>query len=143
MCSNRQRLLNKLATLGAFLRRVARIDSDHLTASARSLATQDRQKRAPRGIQNALCQFRSRQAANVQVFDNDRLVRIRISLRGLEVKVAALAFDFQMRLRRTTRHLATATTAFFPSAQAALFPSQGRLAEPKEARVFNFLIILD
>jgi hypothetical protein len=99
MRPDRQRFLNKLATLGAFLGRVVRSHSDHLTASTRSLATQDRQKRAPRRIQNALCQSTSRQAANVQVFDNNSLVRIRVSLRGLEMKVAALALDFQMRLR--------------------------------------------
>jgi hypothetical protein len=96
MRPDRQRLLNKLATLGAFLCRVARSHSDHLTANTRSLATQDPQKRAPRGVQNALCQSTSRQTANVEVFDNDRLVRIRVPFRGLEMKVPALALDFQL-----------------------------------------------
>jgi hypothetical protein len=135
MRSDRQRLLNKFATLRAFLRREARIDSDHLTASARSLAGQDKQKRTPRGIQNALCQSRSRQATKVQVLDNDGRIRIRVSLRGLKMKVFSLALDFQMRLRCTPRHLAATATALFAGAQAALLAAQGRLTGPKEARV--------
>src|SRR5215472_10611220 len=51
---------------------------------------------------HALCQFRSRQTANVQVLDHDRRVRICIPLRGLEVEVLSLALDLQMRLCRTT-----------------------------------------
>jgi hypothetical protein len=51
------------------------------------------------------------------------------------MKVAALALDFQMCVRRTTGHLATATTALLAGAQATLLAAQGRLAGPKEARV--------
>lgn len=91
----------------AFLRRVARIDSDHLTTSTLSLVCQDIQERAPRGIQNTFCQFRSRQTTQVQVFDNDGRRRICVSLRGLEMKITALALDFQMRLCRAMGHLAT------------------------------------
>ena len=122
MGTHRQRFLNQLAALGAFLRRQARIDSDHLTASTCSLATQDSQKRAPRGIKNALCQSTARQPSDIQVFDHDRLVRIDVLLRGLEVEVAALA-------------------TLLASAQAALLAAQGRLAGPKEARVVNRLPI--
>ena len=135
MRSDRQRFLNVLATLGAFLRRVARIDSHDLTASTCSLATQDRHKRAPRGIQNALCQFRACQATQVQVLDNDCRIGIRIPFRGLEMKIAALALNLQMGLRHTARHLTTAATAFLARAQAALLAAQGRLTAPKEARV--------
>ena len=137
MRSDRQRLLNQLATFGAFLRGETRTYSDHLTASTRSLAGQNEKKRAPRSIKNALCQSTARQTAQVQVFDNDRRIRIRVSFRGLEMEVTALAFDFQMRLCRTTRHLAAAVTALLAGAQAALLAAQARLAGPKEARVFN------
>ncbi len=137
MRPHRQRFLNTFAALGALLRREARIDSDHLTASTCSLATQDSHKRAPRSIKNALCQSTARQTMNVQVFDHDGLVRIRVLLRDLEMKVTALAFDFQMGLRHTARHLATTAAALFAGAQAALLAAQGRLACPKEARVFD------
>ena len=93
MCSARQRFLHQFAALGAFLRRVARTHSDHLTASTLSLAAQDRQKRAPRGVQNALCQSTARQRPDVQVFHDDGRISIRILLRGLEMKVAALALE--------------------------------------------------
>src|SRR4051812_6176801 len=108
MCSDRQRFLNILATFEALLCRVARTDSDHLTTSTCSLVCQDTQKRAPCGIQNAFCQFRSRQSTDVQVLDHDGRICIRISFRGLEVEIPALALDFQMRLCRAARHLTTA-----------------------------------
>src|SRR5262249_45925952 len=135
MRPDRQRFLNKLAAFVALLCRVARTHSDHLTTSTCSLVCQDIQKRAPRGIQNAFCQSRPCQAPKVQVLDHDGRIRIRILFCGLEMKVAALALNFQMCLRRTPRHLAPTVTTFLASTQAALLPAQGRLTRPKEARV--------
>src|SRR6266542_6409786 len=42
-----------------------------------------------------------------------------------------------MGLRHTARHLMAAAAACFAGAQAALLAAQGRLACPKEARVFD------
>ena len=99
MRPNRQRFFNQRAARAACLGCVARIDSDHLTASTRSLVRQDVQKRAPRSVQNALCQSTTRQRADVQIFNNDQPVGIRIPLRGLEMQVAALALNLQVGLR--------------------------------------------
>jgi hypothetical protein len=135
MPSDRQRFLHHLAAFGAFLRRVARADSDDLTTSTPSLVSQDEKKRAPRSVQNALCQFRSCQAANVEIFDDDGLVRISVAFRDLKVKVFSLALDLQVRLCRVARHLAPAMAALLAGAQSALLAAQGRLTRPKEARV--------
>ena len=137
MRPNRQRFLNILATFEAFLRRVARVNSDHLTTSTRSLVCQDKQKRTPRSVKNALCQFRACQPLNIQVFDHDCRVRIGVLLRSLEMKVAPLAFDFQMGLCHTTRHFSAATATLLASTQSPLFAAQTSLTGPKEARVFN------
>jgi hypothetical protein len=93
MRPNRQRFLHQFAALGALLRREARIDSDHLTASTCSLAAQDRQKRAPRGIKNALCQSTARQTTKVQMLDHDRLVRIRVLLPQLDAVPGSAALE--------------------------------------------------
>src|SRR5690349_1911412 len=137
MPSDRQRLLYKLATLGALLRCVARTHSDDLTTSTRSLVCQDTQKCAPRSVQNALCQSTARQSTQVQVLDNDCRIRIGVAFHSLEMKIAALALDLQMCLCRAPRHLTTATAALLARTQAALLAAQGRLARPKETRIFD------
>src|SRR5262249_37657441 len=139
MRSHRQRLLNILATPRTLLGGEARIDSDDLTTSTCSLVYQDCQKRAPRGVQNALCQSAPRQATDSQVFDDDGVVCIRIPLRRLEVKVSALALNFQMGLCRAARHLTAAVAPGSAGAQAPLLAAQGRLAGPKETRVLDRL----
>ena len=137
MRPDRQRFLNKLNTVRAQLRRVARIDSDDPTTSTLSLVCQDGQKRAPRSVQNALCQIRAHHASQVQVLDDQCAIPIRILLCGLEMKVAALARNFQVCLRRATRHLRAAMAALLAGTQAALLALQGRLTRPKEAWVLD------
>ena len=119
------------------MRRGAWIDSDDRAASTCSLATQDHQKCAPPGVQNALCQSTTGQCLDIQVLDNDRLVCIRVPLRGLEMEVPALALDFQMGLCHTARHLSSAATALFAGAQASLLAAQQGLTGSKETWVRN------
>ena len=137
MGSYRQRFLNKLAAVGALLRREARAYSDNLATSTCSLAAQDVQKRAPPSIQNALCQSTAGQPLYIEVFDHDCLVRIGVLLGDLEVEVAALAEDFEMRLRHTLRLLAAAMAALSASVQASLLAAQGRLTGSKEPWVLD------
>jgi hypothetical protein len=141
MCSDRQRFWMKLATLKALLCRVTRTYSDHLTTSTLSLVCQYTQKRAPRGIQNAFCQPTPCQSTDIQILDNDRLIAVRVSFGSLEMKVAALALDFQVCLRRTARHLSTAVATLHTRTQAALFAAQARLTGCCEARVLDRLPI--
>lgn len=141
MRSYRQRFLNMLTTFEALLCRVVRVDSDDLTTSTRSLVCQNTQKRAPRGIQNALCQFRSRQTTQVQVFDNDQAICVYIAPGGLEMKVAALALDLLMRLCRAARHLTAATAALHSRTQSSLLAAQARLTGPKETWVLNHVAV--
>src|SRR5262245_38958126 len=141
MCSHRQRFLNQLTTLKALLCRVAWINSDYLTTSTCSLVCQNAQKRAPRRIQNALCQSTARQPTDVQVFNYDRLIGGRISLGSLEMKISTLAFDLLMSLRHAAGHLTTATATLHTRTQAPLLAAQTGLTGAKEARVLDCLPI--
>ena len=56
MGSDRQTLLDDLATLVTFLAREARVHSYHLMTSSCSLLFKDVEECAPTGVQDALCQ---------------------------------------------------------------------------------------
>src|SRR5207248_3202120 len=127
MGSHRQRLLHKLATLGALLGGETRIDSDDLTTSTSSLVSQNIQKRAPSGVQNAFCQGTACQSPNVQVFHHDGTIPIRVPFGRLKVKIAALALDLQMGFRHFPRHLLATVTALHASTQSPLLAAQGCL----------------
>ena len=98
MSTNRQTRVHDLTACVAFLRGEARIDSYHPMTSSLSLIFKDTEERAPTGVVNALSELLvASHPRHVQVFDTDMAVPLRVDLSGLEVEVAALAADLQVR----------------------------------------------
>ena len=117
MGSHRQRFLHDLATLRAFLRGEARIDSYQCVTSSLSLFTQDSEECAPGGVHDALCQGRiSYHVENHKFLHSDHLIVFRVLLSRLIVEVTALTGDLEMCLRGTLRSLAASVRTFLAAA---------------------------
>src|SRR5690348_9852001 len=92
-----QTLLDVLTTSTAALRREARWDSYHHMTGSLSLIREDVEKCTPTRIVN---DFGKRMvlhhAGNIQVFDTQTTIALRIVLGGLKEEVAPLATDLEM-----------------------------------------------
>ena len=138
MGSYRQTLLDDLATLVAFLAGEARIDSSHPMPGSFSLVTEDVEKCAPTGVHDALREMVIfHHVRDLKVFNGNQLIALGVRFRGLEMVIAALPVDLQVRLRHVLRGFPASMAAFLASAQLALLASQGSLRATIEARVLN------
>lgn len=138
MGTDRKRLLNDFATFVALLRGEARTDSNHLMTSSFSLIFKDIEKRAPTGVHDALGQVMVfHHGGDRKVFHCDTAIAFGILLGYLEMMIAALPVDFEMRLRHIASGFFTAVTALLAAAQGTLFASQGALGGAIETWVFH------
>lgn len=140
MGTHRQRFLYDLSTLVTLLCREARVDSNHSMTSSLSLFLEDSEKRAPTGVQDAFCKVMVfHHSGDSQVLNGDVMIGLSILFSDLEMMVAPLAIDLQVRLSNVTGSLAATVTAFLAATQLALFASQGFLRRAIEAGVLNRL----
>ena len=138
MRTHRKRFLHDLATVVTFLRCEARIDSSHTMPSSCSLVTEDVEECAPTGVHDALREMVIfHHVRHLKVFNCNQLIALGVRFRGLEMVIAALPVDLQVRLRHVLRGFPAAMTTLLASAQLALFASQGSLRGTIEARVLN------
>src|SRR5450759_3995014 len=121
MGTHAQRLLHDLPTLETFLRGEARVDSYYLMTSPLSLVLKNVEKRAPRGVQNALCQrMHLYHVENHYILNGNHPVLFRILLGRLVVEVPPLPRDLEMGLRGAASSLAAPVTPFPASGDSAL-----------------------
>ena len=138
MRTHRKRFLHDLATLVTFLTGEARIDSSHAMPGSCSLVTEDVEECAPTGVHDALREMVIfHHVRDLKVFNGNQLIALGVRFRGLEMVIAALPVDLQVRLRHVLRGFPAAMTALLASAQLALLASQGALRGTIEARVLN------
>ncbi len=136
MGSDRQTLLDDLATLVTLLAREAWVHSNHLMTSSCSLLFKDGKECTPTGVHDGFSQVMVLDhVADTQVFYRDMVMGLRIRLRDFEMEITPLPSNLEMRLRGIPGSLASAVTAFLASTQLALFASQGLLRAAVEARV--------
>ena len=138
MSTNTQGLLNKLPAMTACLCREARVDSYHLMTGTFSLVTQDSEKCAPTGVHDALREMVVfHHVRDLKSFNRNHLIAFGIGLGCLEMVIAPLSVDLQMRLRRTTSSLAAAVTALLAPRYCALFAPKRPLRDTIEAWVLT------
>ena len=112
MRTDRQTLPHDFTTCVALLRGEARVDSDHLMTSSLSLLFKNREKCAPRGIQDGLGEMMVLDhIGESQVFYREMLVALCVLLGRLEVEITALTRDLEMRLRHIFCRFPTSVTA--------------------------------
>ena len=120
--------VDDLATLVTFLAGEARVHSSHLMTSSCSLIFKDVEECAPTGVHDALRHMMVLDhVGDLKVFNGNQLIALGVRFRGLEMVIAALPVDLQVRLRHVLRSLTASMTALLASAQMALLPSQGSL----------------
>ena len=138
MGSYRERFLHDLATLVTFLAGEARVHSYHLMTSSFSLVTEDVEECAPTGVHDALREMGIfHHVRHLKVFNCNQLIALGVRFRGLEMVIAALPVDLQVRLRHVLRGFPASMTTLLTSAQLALLASQGSLRGTIETRVLN------
>ena len=138
MGTHRKRFLHDLATFEALLRCEARIDSSHTMPGSFSLVTEDVEECAPTGVHDALRYMMIvHHVGDLKVFNSNQLIALGVRFRGLEMVIAALPVDLQVRLRHVLRGFPASMTALLASAQLALLASQGSLRGAIETRVLN------
>src|SRR3954447_6752044 len=103
MGSYRQTFLYYFPTLVTLLTGETWVHSYDLMTGACSLDLKDIEKRAPRGVENALGQLMVfHHVGDLKVFHSNVVILFSISLRRLEMVIAALAIDLQMCLGNVT-----------------------------------------
>ena len=138
MRPDRQTLLHDFTTGGALLRGETRVDSDHLMTGSLSLLFKNREKCAPRGIQDGLGQMMVLDhIGESQVFYREMLVALRVLLGRLEMKITALTGNLEMGLRCVPGRLPTAMRPFFPAGQRTLLLSERLLRGTEETGIGN------
>src|SRR5438876_1918398 len=136
MGTNRQTLLHDLPTVVAFLRGETRIDSYHLMTGSCSLILKNSEKRAPTGVQDALCQgMMVDHVEKRQLLNSDQVIVLGVLVSNLEMMVTALTLNLQMCPGNEASSLTASMTAFLPPAQLALLPSQDFLRGAIEPRI--------
>ena len=138
MSPYRQRLLHNLSTFVTFLRCEARIDSSHTMPGSFSLVTEDGEKCAPTGVHDALSEMVIfHHVGDLKVFNGNPLIAFGVRFSCLEMVIAALPIDLQVRLSHVLRGFTASVRAFLTSTQLALFASQGSLRAAIEAGIVN------
>jgi len=138
VCTNAEGLLNKLPTVTARLRAIARVHSDDLMTSSCSLLFKDSEERTPTSIQNGFRQVMVLDhIRDLKVLNRNALIAESIGLGDLKVMVSALTVNLQMRLGNVTRCFTEAFAALFSSRELALFAPQGLLRGAIEAWISN------
>ena len=103
-----------------------------------SLVTEDVEECAPTGVHDALREMVIfHHVRHLKVFNCNQLIALGVRFRGLEMVIAALPVDLQVRLRHVLRGFPASMAASLASAQLALLASQGSLRGTIEARVLN------
>jgi len=117
MFPRRKSLAHPMAALGAILRRVGRIHSDHFTASVCSFARKDRTELTPAGVTDALGEMMVfHHPAHVQIFNGNRVKFLHDVQCRLMVKVRALPLNFLMLARQKFYRLTSAVASSVCSA---------------------------
>ena len=131
MGANTQTFLNVFAAPAALLRREVRGNSYHHMTSSFSLICEDIEKCAPTGIVNALSEMMVlNHTCDVQIFNTDAAVPLRVLLRCLEMEVAALTADLKVLARDFTLRLTPAVASLASAVAEALCMGQALLAAP-------------
>ena len=103
-----------------------------------SLVTEDGEKCAPTGVHDAFSEMVIfHHVRDVKVFNGNQLIAFGVRFRCLEMVIAALPLDLQVRLRHGLCGFTASMRAFLPSTQLALFASQGSLRGAIEAGIVN------
>jgi hypothetical protein len=137
--SDTQTLGGQFATVATALRGVSGINPADFTTSTFSLVLKNLQECRPTRVHDALAQSPILDhTLDVQVFHHNQGVQQRVPMRHLEVKVAPLAFNLQMRLRHPASRLLAAIAALCTTTPGSLFAPQGPLRRTKKARGFKF-----
>ena len=138
MGSDRQTLLDDLATFVTFLAREARVHSYHLMTSSCSLLFKDVEECAPTGVHDALRQgMFLYHVEHLKLLNSNHLVLFGVRFGRLILEIPPLTGDLEMRLGGTPGSFTAAMTALLASAQLALLASQSSLRGAIEARVLN------
>src|SRR2546421_6673452 len=113
-----------------------------MMTSSCSLFTQDLEKCAPRGVQDALCQrMVLYHVQYLQLLNGNHPVSISIAPGGFVVKIAPLSLDLQVGLRRASGCFAAACGSFLAAGDAALLAPQRLLRRAVVARVLYRLAL--
>ena len=138
MGTNRETLLDQFTTVKAFLRGEAGVHSYDLVPSTCSLCTENIEKRAPAGVQDGLSEMVIfDHLTDSQVFYHNAPVAFGIGPGCLEMVIAPLAIDLQVRLRRTPGSFPSAMRTFLATGYHPLLASQGALRGAIETWVRN------
>ncbi len=138
MGSDRQTLLDDLATFVTFLAREARVHSYHLMTSSCSLLFKDVEECAPTGVHDALRQgMFLYHVEHLKLLNSNHLVLFGVRFGRLILEIPPLTGDLEMRLGGTPGSFTAAMTALLASAQLTLLASQGFLRVAIEARVLH------
>ncbi len=142
MGTNRETLLDQFTTVKAFLRGEAGVHSYDLVPSTCSLCTENIEKRAPAGVQDGLSEMVIfDHLTDSQVFYHNAPVAFGIGPGCLEMVIAPLAIDLQVRLRRTPGSFPSAMRTFLATGYHPLLASQGSLRGAIEARVLDHMAL--
>ena len=103
-----------------------------------SLVTEDVEKCAPTGVHDALREMVIfHHVRDLKVFNCNELIAFGVRFSCLEMVIAALPIDLQVRLRHVLSGFTASMRAFLTSTQLALFASQGSLRAAIEAGIVN------
>src|SRR5579872_1983618 len=138
MRTDRQRLRNQFTAPETSLRSEARRHSHHLAGGSRSLLRQQREKRTPTRILNALGQTKvAAHPPHTQVFHTEAGVPIHIGTGRLVQEVPTLTGDLQMGLGDVAGCLVPSPTALLATAERPLLPAKRLLGHSIPTRVLD------
>ena len=138
MGTNRKRLLNDFATLPTLLGSEARVHSYHFMSSVLSFGSEDIEKRAPRGVHDALCKVMVfHHIGDLKVFNNDTLIPFSIRLSHLKMKVFSLTINLEMRFRHIASSFPASLAPLLAAAKLTLLAPERLLRRAIETGVVN------
>jgi len=138
MGTDTEGLLNKLPTVTAYLCSEAGVHSNDLMTGTCSLIFKDSEERTPTGIHDALRQVMVLDhVRDLKVLNSNTLIPFCIGLGCLEMMVAALPIDLEMRFGSVLGSFTASMRIFLAPTQLPLLAPECFLRGAIEARVLN------
>src|SRR5579859_2427342 len=138
MGSYRQTFLYNFSTLVTFLTGEAWVHSNHLMTSSCSLLFKNSEELTPCGVQDGFRQMVVLDhIGDLKVFYGKMVIAFSVLLCHLEMVIAALTLNLQMRLCCTLSRLPASMRAFLATTHGTLLTSQRTLRRAIEAWVRN------
>ncbi len=138
MGTDREAFLHDLPTLVTLLTSEARVHSNNLMSSTCSLGSEDVEERAPTGVENGLRQMMVLdQVEDTHILNHNMMIGFGILPGSLEMVIAALPIDLQMRFSNIASGDASSMAFLLAPGQLALFAAKRSLARAIETRVLD------